>query len=150
MANVLILDDESVTLSRLLKVLSQDKQHKLWTSDSLAEGGKVLKQLGSALDLLILDVSLLSSNASELLEQLAESCPQAKLLAVGPHSTHPSSRDLEVLRKPFTDEHFVEAVEKVLALDPVPIATAQDTNRKPQHKSSCVERRPGRVRAASR
>ncbi len=150
MANVLILDDESITLNRLLNVLSINRQHQLWTSDSLAGGVRTFQQLGSTLDLLLVDVSLLQIDSSELLGHLVSHCPRARMLAVGPTFNDALNRDLAFLRKPFTDEDLVKAVERALTLLPA-VATAQaNTTRQPLRKSSCTNPRSIRARAASR
>ena len=148
MANVLILDDEPITLRRLFNVLSKDRQHKLWTADNLVEGVRVVEKLGSTLDLLVIDVSMFQTSAIELLDLFASACPHAKVLAVSPTRQVPFEKGYSVLRKPFTDKDLLAAVNRDLALTHEAVA-AHELSRKRAHQSSCLDGRSVRVRAAT-
>jgi two-component SAPR family response regulator len=149
MSNVLILDDESITLSRLFNVLSEERQHKLWTSDNLIKGAEVVEKLGPTLDLLIVDVSMLQNPAIELLDLFDNVCPQARVLAVSPTLKNPGIKGNILLRKPFTDEDLVRTVKLALAMPPK-AAAAPAERLKIQHQSSCLDRPEVRVRASAR
>jgi DNA-binding NtrC family response regulator len=115
MANVVIMDDEPLSLGRLSKVLCDDRQHNVSTADNLADGVQIVENLGTNLDLLIIDVSMFGAAASGLLDLFAGACPHVKILLITPRLKE-SLREHYQLRMPFTDRAFVEAVDQVLAM----------------------------------
>jgi hypothetical protein len=86
----------------------------LATADGLPSGVKVLKRLGATLDLLIFDVSMFEKIAVNLLPLFAEACPRATMLVIT-SLVRKSLDEYPQLRKPFSDQDVLQAVNQVLA-----------------------------------
>lgn len=147
MANILIMDDEPLSLRRLFNVLCDAKQHALETADNLVAGVNIVEKLGAALDLLIIDISMFQASVVDLLEIFSSACPKARVLVLSPVIKQPLGSRYPLLRKPFTDAQFIAAVEKVLSARH--IAASCDVPRKPV-KDFQSTHRSGRARAAAR
>ncbi len=111
MANVLIMDDEPLSLRRLFNALCDDRRYDLSTADSIAVGVKVVERLGGKLDFLVIDVSMLETAAVVFLDLFTRTCPEAKMLVITPRLK--PLGEYPQLRKPFTDQDFVNTVNEV-------------------------------------
>ena len=128
MATVLLLDDERTSSARLLAALQDDGEHQTWTAETLNDGVKLVEDLGSDLDLLILDVSMFNLAALSFLDFFAGASPLASVLLLSPSQEHRRDGDYRVLRKPFSDREFLDSVAEALTITPMQCVEA---NRQP-------------------
>lgn len=136
MANILLIDDEPISLRRLFNVLCDSGEHTIWTADNLVAAVNVVERLANSLDLLIIDVSMFEAAAMELLDLFGQACPEAQILVISHLAKHPLGRRYPLMRKPFSNEAFISAVDEVLRFRR-PAATIPEPRRKHIHKSSC-------------
>ena len=115
MPKILIMDDEPLSLRRLFNALCDTCQHDLLTADSLLAGANAVERLGSSLDLLVIDVSMFGTAGDSLLDLCREACPQAETLVLTSQRKQ-SLGDHPQLRRPFTDQDFLQAVDWALTL----------------------------------
>ena len=113
MANILILDDECLSRTRLCHALSLGQQHNLIPADNPAACEEHLGNVGSTIDLLILDAST-KALAPEFVDLFSDAWPRAKTLVLSHLPQGEYRRICSVLRKPFTDKEFVETVDRLL------------------------------------
>jgi DNA-binding NtrC family response regulator len=133
MAKILIMDDEPLSLRRLFNVLCVDRQHDISTADDLPSGVKVVERLGTTLDVLIIDVSMFETISVDLLPLFANACPKATMLVITPLVKR-SLGWYPQLRKPFADQEFVQAVNRVLAM---PQCGVVEASARPKPPHSC-------------
>src|SRR6185369_816927 len=72
MANILILDDEQSSRTRLFEALSALDQHKLFTAANPIAWARCVEELAGAIHVLIMDSSFLAAPAPELLDLFRE------------------------------------------------------------------------------
>lgn len=109
MANVLLIDDERLSLERLYDVLHG--QHDIVVAENGPFGIRTFEAIGNALDILVIEGSLWTT---ELFERLAKSCSQAKVLILT-HNYRYAADQHVWLRKPFTDQYLLDTVNEMLS-----------------------------------
>ncbi len=120
MATILVIDDESNIRKLLAKILSKDG-HEV----AVAEDGKVGLEICQmfSFDLIITDIIMPEVEGLEVIQQLKQSQPKVKIIAMS-GGGHLSPQDyLEMaetlgaaatISKPFTKQEVVAAIDAVL------------------------------------
>lgn len=118
MAKILVIDDELLIRTMLSEVIGS-LGHEVVVKENLTEGLATAKE--TCFDVIYLDVLLPDGNGLESINdiRLASSCPE--LIIMTGHAT-PDDAEIavrhgvwEYLRKPFTVEHIVRSLTRVLA-----------------------------------
>jgi DNA-binding NtrC family response regulator len=123
MANILIIDDDEQYPKMMAKMLKQENHH-IVTATNGEEGLTLIKHQN--FDLIITDILMPTKDGIDLITDLLNANSQVPVIAISggrnlltPEFNLNSARALGVkifLKKPFSNEQLVEAVEKGLKM----------------------------------
>lgn len=117
--DILIVDDESMVLDFLKQVLSSyEDQFNVHTASSGEEALRIMET--QRISLLITDIRMPGIDGFELLRQAKEKNPDTRFMVMTAHGSEDlfkksmESGAIELLKKPFTMDHFVENLFRAL------------------------------------
>ncbi|MBN1880801.1 MAG: PAS domain S-box protein [Deltaproteobacteria bacterium] len=116
---ILIVDDESSIVSMLTHVLS-NAGYSILSTQSGCEGLRLYKEHIDDIDLVILDIIMPDLRGDEVLEQILENNPSARVILFSGYSEKESYRHLlnhgtvEFLSKPFSIENLLGMIRSML------------------------------------
>ncbi|MFH2001594.1 MAG: response regulator [Planctomycetota bacterium] len=115
---ILLVDDEKLLRSNLAYALSNERSHSVVEASSGEEAVKALKE--NLFSLVISDIRMNKMNGLELLSHVTEKFPRTGVIIMTAFSSESQRFEvmgrggLEYLEKPFSLEHFIHTVDRVL------------------------------------
>ena len=119
-AAVLVVEDEEMVLRTLERTLAS-RGYRVLTAMNVTDAKAAIQKAGVEIDLVISDIMLPDGRGTELVPWVAENRPNLRVLLMTGYADEDSAArlarttDLDVLRKPFSNEQFLSAVADAVA-----------------------------------
>lgn len=112
-AHVLVIDDEAP----ICRVVTRILETRGFAASSVSEQGSILDTLrGGHFDVILLDRSMITTDSMDLVHQIREQSPAAKLLFFTGEIVDPASEALVdgVIQKPINGRQLAETLQRLL------------------------------------
>ena len=124
MARILLIDDDLAVLRAMQKTVVRGTDHDVKVASHGNEAKDIMKK--NVFDLIITDILMPDIEGFELINHIASSYPDSKIIAISGGGKIVSEQYLSVairigaeiiLKKPFSGEELLQAISDVLQID---------------------------------